>query len=232
MSHANGPPSRRRRFGASAVASAEAEAGPEAHASERVGESEGRSPSEEKKVGGEGGIRTPVRITPQDAFEAPPLRPLRYLSKFNFARWSLFTFSTSLRARSRRFATTTLRRSLAAASACLALAIHAVHLSSVRSLALRCSLHSVRTFGAQSLPLAYAHCVASHVVRTQRSRNCLLYYDSARFVWRRPAKNRCITSRQSSSSTRPRTSSRWLSDGCSWAFIADSIAPAFGSGAP
>ncbi len=32
------------------------------------------------KVGGEGGIRTPVRITPQDAFEAPPLRPLRYLS--------------------------------------------------------------------------------------------------------------------------------------------------------
>ncbi len=30
--------------------------------------------------GGEGGIRTHVRVTPQDAFEAPPLRPLRYLS--------------------------------------------------------------------------------------------------------------------------------------------------------
>src|SRR6476620_8961047 len=32
------------------------------------------------KVGGEGGIRTPVPVTRQDAFEAPPLRPLRYLS--------------------------------------------------------------------------------------------------------------------------------------------------------
>src|SRR5690349_8954217 len=32
------------------------------------------------KDGGEGGIRTPVPVTRQDAFEAPPLRPLRYLS--------------------------------------------------------------------------------------------------------------------------------------------------------
>src|SRR5688572_33328225 len=32
------------------------------------------------KVGGEGGIRTHVPVTRQDAFEAPPLRPLRYLS--------------------------------------------------------------------------------------------------------------------------------------------------------
>ena len=32
------------------------------------------------EVGGEGGIRTPVPLTRQDAFEAPPLRPLRYLS--------------------------------------------------------------------------------------------------------------------------------------------------------
>ena len=32
------------------------------------------------KAGGEGGIRTPVPVTRQDAFEAPPLRPLRYLS--------------------------------------------------------------------------------------------------------------------------------------------------------
>ena len=31
-------------------------------------------------VGGEGGIRTHVPVTRQDAFEAPPLRPLRYLS--------------------------------------------------------------------------------------------------------------------------------------------------------
>src|SRR5688572_15526327 len=30
--------------------------------------------------GGEGGIRTHVPVTRQDAFEAPPLRPLRYLS--------------------------------------------------------------------------------------------------------------------------------------------------------
>ena len=32
------------------------------------------------KLGGEGGIRTHVPLTRQDAFEAPPLRPLRYLS--------------------------------------------------------------------------------------------------------------------------------------------------------
>src|SRR5438094_5733574 len=32
------------------------------------------------KIGGEGGIRTHVPVTRQDAFEAPPLRPLRYLS--------------------------------------------------------------------------------------------------------------------------------------------------------
>ena len=32
------------------------------------------------KAGGEGGIRTHVPLTGQDAFEAPPLRPLRYLS--------------------------------------------------------------------------------------------------------------------------------------------------------
>ena len=32
------------------------------------------------KFGGEGGIRTHVPVTRQDAFEASPLRPLRYLS--------------------------------------------------------------------------------------------------------------------------------------------------------
>ena len=32
------------------------------------------------QIGGEGGIRTHVPLTRQDAFEAPPLRPLRYLS--------------------------------------------------------------------------------------------------------------------------------------------------------
>ena len=39
------------------------------------------------KDGGEGGIRTHVPLTGQDAFEAPPLRPLRYLSVSYFARW-------------------------------------------------------------------------------------------------------------------------------------------------
>src|SRR5688500_18708678 len=33
------------------------------------------------EFGGEGGIRTHVPLTRQDAFEAPPLRPLRYLSE-------------------------------------------------------------------------------------------------------------------------------------------------------
>jgi hypothetical protein len=46
------------------------------------------------------------------------------------------------------------------------------------------------------------------------------------------AKNAWIKSRQSASITRPVTSRRWFSDGCSWARIADSIAPAFGSGVP
>src|ERR1041385_7626636 len=35
-----------------------------------------------RTIGGEGGIRTPVPVTRQDAFEAPPLRPLRYLSVY------------------------------------------------------------------------------------------------------------------------------------------------------
>src|ERR1043166_2843597 len=34
----------------------------------------------QRGIGGEGGIRTHVPVTRQDAFEAPPLRPLRYLS--------------------------------------------------------------------------------------------------------------------------------------------------------
>src|SRR5450759_2309011 len=49
--------------------------------------------------GGEGGIRTPVPITRQDAFEAPPLRPLRYLSLFTSLGGAPLTFPTSLRAR-------------------------------------------------------------------------------------------------------------------------------------
>ena len=50
----------------------------------------------EGEIGGEGGIRTHVPLTGQDAFEAPPLRPLRYLSgscvmsgcRFRTARFS------------------------------------------------------------------------------------------------------------------------------------------------
>ena len=37
-------------------------------------------PSKSEGVGGEGGIRTHVPVTRQHAFEARPLRPLRYLS--------------------------------------------------------------------------------------------------------------------------------------------------------
>src|SRR6476620_12465179 len=33
-----------------------------------------------QEIGGEGGIRTHLPLTRQDAFEAPPLRPLRYLA--------------------------------------------------------------------------------------------------------------------------------------------------------
>ena len=52
------------------------------------------------KAGGEGGIRTPVPVTRQDAFEAPPLRPLRYLSLTSLGGAPL-PFPTSLRARGR-----------------------------------------------------------------------------------------------------------------------------------
>ena len=42
------------------------------------------------KAGGEGGIRTHVPVTRQDAFEAPPLRPLRYLSVYYFGSGCFF----------------------------------------------------------------------------------------------------------------------------------------------
>ena len=54
----------------------------------------------------------------------------------------------------------------------------------------------------------------------------------AAYFVRRPAKKFCITARQSSSRTPPSASIRWFSDGCSCARIADSIAPALGSGVP
>ena len=47
-----------------------------------------RANSRNARIGGEGGIRTHVPVTRQDAFEAPPLRPLRYLSGRVRARWS------------------------------------------------------------------------------------------------------------------------------------------------
>ena len=54
----------------------------------------------------------------QDAFEAPPLRPLRYLSIYYFARWGPF-YIPHLAARSRSPPATALRRSLATAGAFL-----------------------------------------------------------------------------------------------------------------
>ena len=48
----------------------------------------------------------------------------------------------------------------------------------------------------------------------------------------RSRKNFCIKPRLSASSTPPNASIRWFSAGCSCARIADSIAPALGSGAP
>jgi hypothetical protein len=58
-----------------------------------------------KEDGGEGGIRTPVPVTRQDAFEAPPLRPLRYLSNINFARWGPFNIPHIAARSGRRCAT-------------------------------------------------------------------------------------------------------------------------------
>jgi hypothetical protein len=72
------PPSRLRRYGGShRVVSQPSRVGrvcslacqPKPRAKRAIGEG-----------GGEGGIRTHVPLTGQDAFEAPPLRPLRYLS--------------------------------------------------------------------------------------------------------------------------------------------------------
>ena len=59
----------RRRFGAFDVTASMSEPGGSQKALRQV-----------ESNGGEGGIRTHVPVTRQDAFEAPPLRPLRYLS--------------------------------------------------------------------------------------------------------------------------------------------------------
>jgi hypothetical protein len=50
-------------------------------------------PRAQRAVGGEGGIRTHVPVTRQDAFEAPPLRPLRYLSVRRMRARSTFYYS-------------------------------------------------------------------------------------------------------------------------------------------
>src|SRR6059058_1196209 len=47
-------------------------------------------------VGGEGGIRTHVPVTRQDAFEAPPLRPLRYLSGARTTAQRTFYYSLAI----------------------------------------------------------------------------------------------------------------------------------------
>src|SRR4030095_9349731 len=47
--------------------------------------------------GGEGGIRTHVPLTGQDAFEAPPLRPLRYLSVEDCALKRTFKYNVRTR---------------------------------------------------------------------------------------------------------------------------------------
>src|SRR5678815_5661549 len=68
-SELGGPPSPRLRRTTFAIARLRRPANRSRERSERLA-----------KVGGEGGIRTHVPLTRQDAFEAPPLRPLRYLS--------------------------------------------------------------------------------------------------------------------------------------------------------
>ena len=49
------------------------------------------------KFGGEGGIRTHVPVSRQDAFEAPPLRPLRYLSAYVVGGGAVVSLSPALR---------------------------------------------------------------------------------------------------------------------------------------
>jgi hypothetical protein len=46
-------------------------------------------------IGGEGGIRTHVPVSRQDAFEAPPLRPLRYLSIIQTTEFDVFSYGTT-----------------------------------------------------------------------------------------------------------------------------------------
>jgi hypothetical protein len=167
------------------------------------------------KDGGEGGIRTHVPLTGQDAFEAPPLRPLRYLSVFHYARWGPLNIP-HLAARSRSPSATSLRRSLAAAGAYSLRSVEPLFLSPPR-----CAL---AIFGPRSSVLG----LRSSVLGPRSSVLGLRYSPFAR----RSSKNACITSRHSASSTRPVTSMRWFSAGCSCARIADSMAPAFGSGAP
>src|SRR5262245_60368775 len=53
----------------------------------------------ERGIGGEGGIRTHVPVTRQDAFEAPPLRPLRYLSVPGASEADLSVYRTAANCR-------------------------------------------------------------------------------------------------------------------------------------
>jgi hypothetical protein len=242
--------------------------------------------------GGEGGIRTHVPVTRQDAFEAPPLRPLRYLSVTYSAQAPSGGLRCALAVRLRRttlrrFACLLPRRTNRAPSATSALALRLRRAPLQRSLAccheeplgqlhrparsgcryaalpfgprLRLPRNSTRATsstsahksqtmlaGLSAAASAKAEALAKAGARLPVAtkdhsgtfsdlRSCLLQpsrsFASAK-VARRSWKNSWISARQSSSSTPPTAWIRWFNAGCSWACIADSIAPAFGSVAP
>ncbi len=138
--------------------------------------------------GGEGGIRTPVPVTRQDAFEAPPLRPLRYLSVYWRSRPSAARLGSSatlalrcsLRfvafgARERvgrslrllRYARTSLLAPLRRVWRSRSVGASAARLGSSATLALRCSLRFV-AFGARGRrPLAAVR--TSHFTTVRRA---------------------------------------------------------------
>ena len=126
------------------------------------------------KDGGEGGIRTPVPVTRQDAFEAPPLRPLRYLSVYHYARGTAARCALGPPLRGGP-----LRPSLAAAGALTHYACGTAARHYARGTAARCALGPPLRGGPLRPSPLYSNCC------------------------RRAAKNSWISSRHSVSSTPP-----------------------------
>jgi hypothetical protein len=193
--------------------------------------------------GGEGGIRTHVPVTRQDAFEAPPLRPLRYLSARPTAALRpvgpgpAVTSALVAGTLFAEFAEPWFGAWLPSAPA---------HVRTLRWWSGRvCQPDAANDLGQPvNARGSRRPCGSRPPPKREQGRDPeprALYNAPRRHsagsiasppLPRRSWKNAWITPRHSSARTPPVTSNRWFSRGCSSACIADTMAPAFGSAAP